>query len=336
MKFDLETLTAEPLIYMLMHSGAFVAVLGAVFFIVGLLFGYATWGRYKRHTRDLRGEAASMKDEIAQLKRKVADLAVKSGVSVHIATETIHMPRNNSVEGNGASAIAVDSGAPATEESRPLTSQTNRPSTKNRLQRPLVNVIKSRTLGPPPAPVELSTLPTVEPLAKPVPTAEPATAKLVDTEVPPPPAPARHTSPLAAIIATPPPVKEEGDAESTPASGLVPPDDIPTLTESIAPLKIAAEITPEDDPRLGLIYKTRPEKIDDLTALKGISQMLEHRLHELGVYTYAQIAVWNDEHVREFSSSLSFKDRIQREHWVEQARQLLVKQTAASLQALES
>lgn len=323
MKFDFETLTAEPLIYMLMHSGTFVTVLGAVFFIIGLLFGYATWGRYKRQTRELRGEAAAMKDEIAQLKRKIADLAVKSGVSVNIATETIHMPKKEVVEGNGAPAVAA---APAAEpEARPPTTQTGRPPTKSRLPRPRVNVIKSRSLGIPPAPVELSTLPTVE---APVPAmAEPATASmsLSPTEPPPPPAPARHTSPLAAIIATPPPEKAESESEDTPASGLVPLDDIPTLTEISVEPPPAVEIQPEDDPRLGLIYKTRPEKADDLTALKGIAQVLEQRLHELGIYTYAQIAMWNDEHIREFSSRLAFKDRIQREHWVEQARQLLEK-----------
>ena len=60
MKLDLESLSAEPLVYMLMHSGMFVTVLGAMFFIIGLLFGYATWGRYKRQTRELRGEAAAI------------------------------------------------------------------------------------------------------------------------------------------------------------------------------------------------------------------------------------------------------------------------------------
>jgi hypothetical protein len=93
MKFDFESLSTEPLFYMLMHSGAFVCVLGFVFFIVGLLFGYATWGRYKRQTRQLLGEAESMKDEIAGLKRKVGDQSITSGPAVAMATETIHMPK---------------------------------------------------------------------------------------------------------------------------------------------------------------------------------------------------------------------------------------------------
>ena len=48
----------------------------------------------------------------------------------------------------------------------------------------------------------------------------------------------------------------------------------------------------------------------------------------MGVYTYAQIAAWNDEHIREFSSRLAFKDRIHRERWVEQAKELVAKAAA--------
>jgi predicted flap endonuclease-1-like 5' DNA nuclease len=90
----------------------------------------------------------------------------------------------------------------------------------------------------------------------------------------------------------------------------------------------AVEIQPEVDPKLGLIYKTRPEKTDDLTALKGIAQVLEQRLHDFGIYTYAQIAAWDEDRIKEFSARLAFKDRIQREHWVEQARQLAAKQAS--------
>ena len=109
MKFDFESLSAEPLVYMLMHSGAFVTVLGLVFFIIGLMFGYATWGRYKRQTRELRGESASMKEEIAQLKRKIGDQSVKAGVAVNIATETIHMPRKEAEGGECGDSTGTNS-----------------------------------------------------------------------------------------------------------------------------------------------------------------------------------------------------------------------------------
>jgi NADH-quinone oxidoreductase subunit E len=304
MKIDLESLSAEPLIYMLMHSSAFVAVLGTVFFIIGLLFGYATWGRYKRQTRELLGEAASMKEEIAQLKRKIGDHSIKSGPAVMIATETIHMPRK---EGETPAAPTPHSAAPES----PLPQAAATPA-KNGVHNPRDNKITVKAPGNDAAPV------TVPPASVPL-----------DFESAPPP-PARHTSPLASIIATVPPAKPELPAADSPATGLVPPDAISTFTElpAIPHLPIASG-TSEVDPKLGLVYKERPPSCDDLTTLKGISKILEERLHALGIYTYAQIAAWNEDHVREFSVSLAFRDRIQREQWVQQARQLALKQPAA-------
>jgi predicted flap endonuclease-1-like 5' DNA nuclease len=307
MKLDLESLSAEPLVYMLMHSGMFVSVLGAIFFIIGLMFGYATWGRYKRQTRELRGEAAAMKAEIAQLKRKVGDHSVKSGPAIVIATETIHMPRREgetsaSVPAPAEAAAAAPVSPPASE---PITTQTSRTPTKTRLQRPLGNVIKAREISP----------------AKAAKTEE-TQAILPLTPGTTPPPPARHASPLAAIITSAPAAKPEqtsAEAEIT-AHGLVPADTIPTFTD--LPVPPPAVIKPEADLKLGLIYKQRPEHCDDLTALKGIAKVLEERLHALGIYTYAQIAAWNEDHIRELSARLAFKDRIQREQWVEQARQL--------------
>ena len=111
------------------------------------------------------------------------------------------------------------------------------------------------------------------------------------------------------------------------AEGLVSADSIPALTEPAPELPVAPlpelETHPVLDPKLGLIYKSRPATADDLTALKGISRVLEQRLNEIGIYTYAQIAAWGEDRVKEFSARLAFKDRIQREHWVEQAGKLV-------------
>jgi predicted flap endonuclease-1-like 5' DNA nuclease len=53
-----------------------------------------------------------------------------------------------------------------------------------------------------------------------------------------------------------------------------------------------------------------------------VAETLQQRLNETGIYTFKQIAMWTPEQAREFSSRLSFKDRVEREHWVEQARDL--------------
>lgn len=339
MQFDFESLTAEPMIYMLMHSGTFVAVLGGICCVVGLLFGYATWGRYKSQARELRGQVMAMKGEIADLKRKVADHSVKSGPAIAIATETIHMPKQDGVMVAATAAAIV---APATEEApratveaRPRNLQTEQVPTRSRLPKSRANVIKPKTAAVPAVPAELALNDGVSEPAAPasgaapeVPPAEPVTASTLLSPVASPPPPARHTSPLAAIIAPGTPFKKESAGTVTvPSDGLLPADTIPMLPELPAVAPSPGAILPELDSHLGLIYKTRPGKCDDLTALKGIAQVLEQRLHEFGIYTYAQIAGWNEDNIKEFSTRLAFKDRIQRERWVEQAQQLLARQS---------
>ena len=77
-----------------------------------------------------------------------------------------------------------------------------------------------------------------------------------------------------------------------------------------------------NDALLGIIYRTAPDEPDDLAEMKGIAAVLENRLQDMGVYTFKQIALWTDEQAHEFSSRLGFKERVEREHWREQARAL--------------
>ncbi len=334
MKFDFESLSAEPLFYMLMHSVAFVTVLGVIFFIVGLLFGYATWGRYKRQTRELRGETGALKQEVADLKRKLGEHTLKSGPSVAIATETIHMPRNGGGDTPPATAgPASDNAAPVKDNRLPLAEAARPPSTARRTQAQ-TGAIKVKTasikpriaaLSPQPADIE-------DPVKAPEPvkriTASVKLPTLAETP-PPPPAPARHASPLAAIVASAPALeKKEGPAVP---DSITAPQDAPATPAAelpVAPLP-AVVIIPELDPRLGLIYKTKPDKTDDLTAIKGVGDTFQERLHEFGIYTYEQIATWNEDQIREFSARLAFKDRIQRERWVEQAQHLVSQKVTA-------
>ena len=61
---------------------------------------------------------------------------------------------------------------------------------------------------------------------------------------------------------------------------------------------------------------------DDLKRLSGVGPALEKKLHEAGVTTFAQIAAWTPEDVAEMDEKLSFKGRIEREGWIEQAKKL--------------
>ncbi len=61
---------------------------------------------------------------------------------------------------------------------------------------------------------------------------------------------------------------------------------------------------------------------DDLKKLSGVGPALEKKLHEAGVTTFEQIASWGADEIAEFDEKLSFKGRIEREGWVEQATTL--------------
>jgi predicted flap endonuclease-1-like 5' DNA nuclease len=76
------------------------------------------------------------------------------------------------------------------------------------------------------------------------------------------------------------------------------------------------------DDTLGLVFDTPPTAADDLTKIKGIATVLNGKLNGFGIYTYRQIAGWDEEVVEEFSKRLSFKDRVQRDDWVGQAKKL--------------
>ena len=62
---------------------------------------------------------------------------------------------------------------------------------------------------------------------------------------------------------------------------------------------------------------------DDLTKLSGVGPVLEKRLHELGVTSFAQIAAWTPEDMEKMDEALNIKGRVERDDWVGQAKALL-------------
>jgi len=64
------------------------------------------------------------------------------------------------------------------------------------------------------------------------------------------------------------------------------------------------------------------DKADDLKLIKGIGPRNERRLNGLGIWHFAQIATWSAENVKWVGSYLAFPGRIDREKWIDQAREL--------------
>ena len=68
--------------------------------------------------------------------------------------------------------------------------------------------------------------------------------------------------------------------------------------------------------------EAHPLRADDLTLIKGVKTVLNQQLHAHGIYTWRQIAAWDEEDITAFGELLSFKQRITRDKWQDQARQL--------------
>lgn len=77
------------------------------------------------------------------------------------------------------------------------------------------------------------------------------------------------------------------------------------------------------DPRLGFVYNTRPDHVDDLTQISGVGPVLAGKLNDMGVYTFDQIAGWGSAETEAFGEQLDFQGRVEREEWIAQAQRLL-------------
>ena len=78
--------------------------------------------------------------------------------------------------------------------------------------------------------------------------------------------------------------------------------------------------TPEDAIRRPLGLDAPEGDADDLTRIKGIGPKLSQTLNELGIYHFRQIATWQDAEAQWVDDYLSFKGRVSREQWIEQAQ----------------
>ncbi|KNG95247.1 50S ribosomal protein L21 [Pseudaestuariivita atlantica] len=68
-----------------------------------------------------------------------------------------------------------------------------------------------------------------------------------------------------------------------------------------------------------LLTEARGGKPDDLKKISGVGPKLEGLLHENGVFHFDQIAAWGSDEIAYMDDRLSFKGRIERDNWIEQA-----------------
>lgn len=84
--------------------------------------------------------------------------------------------------------------------------------------------------------------------------------------------------------------------------------------------KAEAPVAEEKEPEV--LKAARGGKADDLKLLKGVGPKLEETLNELGFFHFDQVAAWGEAEVAWVDARLKFKGRIERDGWIEQAKQL--------------
>lgn len=68
-----------------------------------------------------------------------------------------------------------------------------------------------------------------------------------------------------------------------------------------------------------LLTEARDGKADDLKKISGVGPKLEALLNKNGVFHFDQIAAWSQEEIAYMDDQLSFKGRIERDGWLDQA-----------------
>jgi predicted flap endonuclease-1-like 5' DNA nuclease len=98
-----------------------------------------------------------------------------------------------------------------------------------------------------------------------------------------------------------------------------------TVAEKDAELsKCRSRVTELETKPAAVVHQHVPAKggRDDLKKIFGIGPVLEKRLNALGVYFFREIAMWTREDILRYEEHLKeFPDRIERDNWVEGARE---------------
>lgn len=124
--------------------------------------------------------------------------------------------------------------------------------------------------------------------------------------------PSNAAKPKTAAIETSPAIKSpaDGKVDKTAAAA----------GDEAASVEIGAKPALDDPNRPKGIDK--PATPDDLKLISGVGPKIEGILHGLGIYTYAQVAAWQQNERNWVDSYLNFKGRIDRDDWVRQAKAL--------------
>ena len=323
-------ISLDPIIYFYTHSLGLLAAEAMVFLGMGIWIGQLTWAKYKRRARAFQEECDLLRHEIASLKRRIGEDTTSTAPLVLI-NEDAPLPEAPSHEEELPGFDFLKS-PPAQLPFAPSTPKPPKPEPQPALVHvpaPVRESLASVVIGNGDA-----THHTLEPAAPPdaiTEIAAPATADSSEsTPVPPPPvvepalamqepAPAPETVPKAKTKHKPAPEPEPKPQLLEEMKPDPEPEPLDAATAFATELASGIAVV---DPQYGILLHSQPDRWDDLTLLRGVGEVLQQRLHDNGVHTFKQIAYWTDQNVAAFSSKIEARDRIVRERWVTQARDM--------------
>ncbi len=93
----------------------------------------------------------------------------------------------------------------------------------------------------------------------------------------------------------------------------------PAVAPAEAPTPVEAAAAPAPAAAEGALFAAPEGAADDLKKISGVGPVLEKKLNALGITTFAQIAAFTAEDIAKVDEALSFKGRIERDNWLEQA-----------------
>jgi len=148
--------------------------------------------------------------------------------------------------------------------------------------------------------------------------AKPATPAEAVVSVPP----SNAAKPKTDAIETSPAIKSPADGKVAEPAAKVEANAAPAtaVASTATPAAVAAKPALDDPNRPKGVEK--PATPDDLQLISGVGPKIEGILHGLGIYTYAQVAGWQENERNWVDAYLNFKGRIDRDDWVRQAKAL--------------
>ena len=90
-----------------------------------------------------------------------------------------------------------------------------------------------------------------------------------------------------------------------------------------APKKAAAKkaAAPKADADAAAMFSAPTGDADDLKKISGVGPVLEKKLNALGITSFDQIAAFTAEDIAKVDEELNFKGRIERDGWLDQAKE---------------